>query len=250
MNSLFLGEDGLALEGADLSIYMDTDQMTVLTIGFGQRPSHSHGEEHEGYGAYEAYRVLEDVATIGFRRDHLFDDFRVLRMSAFGGMGDAEDGQTSWFAGAGFEAQWRENGLEQGGQALRWRTEAMRFLGDAAEEHDEDHDDDHEGEHDDEAEHQDYEEHGGALSSWGLTSELTYEVHPHAHPFLRLDYVSGSDSFDLPEWIRYTGGVTFPFTDAPHTFIRLQVNADERGDESEQAVWAQFGISLGSGEVR
>src|SRR5690606_35151937 len=45
-HSLFLGEDGLALEGGDLSIYMDTEQVTVLTLGFGQRPSHDHHHEH------------------------------------------------------------------------------------------------------------------------------------------------------------------------------------------------------------
>jgi hypothetical protein len=139
-HSLFLGEDGLALEGGDVSIYMDTAQSTVLTIGFGQRPSHDHahdhGEEddhddeahdHSDFGAFEPYRVIDDVATIGLRRDHGFSDFHKLGLAAFGGMGDNELGDNSWFAGAGLEYQWRENGFEPGGRALRWRTEVIRF---------------------------------------------------------------------------------------------------------------------------
>lgn len=269
VHSLFLGEDGLGLEGGELSIYMDTEHPTVLSVGFGQRPSHDHahdhGEEddhddevhdHSDFGAFEPYRVMDDVLTVGLRRDHGFSDFHKLGLAAFGGMGDNEFGDNSWFAGAGLQYQWRENGFEPGGRALRWRTEVIRFFSDAGD-HDDDHADEHEDDHADEhAEDLDHDEdhdHEMTLSNvsnWGLTSALTYEAHPHFHPFLRFDYVAATDALDLSEWVRYSAGVTIPLYDNPGLFFRLQGNADERGDESEQSLWAQVGLSWGGGEVR
>jgi len=71
------------------------------------------------------------------------------------------------------------------------------------------------------------------------------------HPFARVDYVAEVDDLELPEWIRYSAGVTMPFGDYPGATVRLQANADERGDESEQSVWLQVGFRLGGGaEVR
>lgn len=275
IHSLFLGEDGLALEGADLSFYLATAHPTVFTIGFGQRPSHDHNhghghddsdeyeEEHDDethahadFGAFEPYRVLDDVVTVGLRREQGFNDFHKLGLTAFGGMGDNEFSDSTWFAGAGIEYTWRENGFEPGGRALRWRSEAIRFFSDtsgdegthedydeAGHEDEEAHDDDHGDEHD----------HPSVLSkvsSWGLTSELVYEAHPRFHPFVRLDYVAATDTLDLPEWIRYTAGMTFPLHQTPGLFLRLQGNADERGDAGEQSLWAQLGFSWGGGEVR
>lgn len=280
-HALFLGEDGLATEGADLSVYLDTRHPTVLTLGFGQRPSHDHdhgghdddhGHEedhghdeehdedhdehaHEGFEAYEAFRVSDDVFTLGLRRDQVFNDFQRLGLAAFGGFGENEGGEDSWFAGLGTEYTWRENGLEPGGRALRWRTTVMWFEGDAHAEHHEEEDahDEHEEEHHEEAHHADDhdDEHGGDLSSWGLNTQLVYEATDWAHPFVRLDHVAEADDAGIPEWTRYSGGVTFRFADNPGASVRLQANADERGDESEQSVWLQVGLNWSGGpEVR
>ena len=283
IQSLFFGEDGLALEGGDFSMYMDTEQVTVLTIGYGQRQAHDHnhghgseeddhdhdhGDDHDhdddhghesgDYNSYEEYRVQDDVITVGLRRDHVFNDFQILRGTLFGSMGDNELGESSWLGGAGLEYQWRENGYEPGGQSVRWRTQVVRFDGGSVEYHDHEddhgHDDDHEEDHadDHEDDHDDdhAEEGGGIVSTWGITSEIEFQAHPRVHPFARFDYVGASEELDLPEWTRYTVGMTIPLTDTPHAFLRLQGNADERGDESEQSVWAQLGLSWGGGEVR
>lgn len=282
-HALFLGEDGLALEGADLSVYFGDRNPTVLTVGFGNAPSHDHDhghsdeeeheddhdehddheEEHEddhddhGHGSFEGleeYRPVDDVFTVGIRHDRLLNDFHQLRFAGFGGTGDSELGETAWFAGAGVEYQWRENGLEPGGRALRWRTEIIRFRGDAGShdhDHEEDHDD-HEDDHDDhgEEEEEHHEEEGGDASSWGLTTEVVYEATDWAHPFARIDYIDSIDGLDLPDWTRYSGGVTFHLTQDPNVTFRLQANADERGDESEQSFWAQLGFAWGGPEVR
>jgi hypothetical protein len=281
VHSLFLGEDGLALEGGELSLYLATEQPSVLSFGFGQRPSHDHAHahgddhaeddhadhdhaedehDHSDFGAFEPYRVLDDVFTVGFRRENGFNDFHKLSLAAFGGIGDNEVGSSSWFAGAGVEYQWRENGFEPGGRALRWRTEAIRFFSDAGahddhdheEDHDDDHDEDHHDDHADEhaEEDHDHEEVLSSVSSWGLTTELTYEANERVHPFVRLDYVASTEALDLSDWIRYSAGMTIHLHDEPGLFLRLQGNADERGDESEQSLWAQIGMSWGGGEVR
>jgi len=294
VNSLFLGEDGLALEGADLSMYFGDLNPTVVTLGFGNAPSHDHdhghsdddheehgedhdheehdhdaehddheeedhddhGHSHEGFGGFEEYRPADDVFTLGIRHDRFINDFQQLRFAGFGGMGDSEIGETSWFAGAGVEYQWRENGLEPGGRAVRWRTEAILFEGEAgSHDHDEDHDHDHEEEHDDDhdedhEEHDHGDEHGEDVSSWGLTTEVVFEATERVHPFARFDYIASTDGLDLEDWTRYSGGVTFHLTQEPHVQLRLQANADEQGDESEQSFWAQLGFSWGGPEVR
>lgn len=271
VNSLFLGEDGLAVEGADLSFYFGASRNNVITLGYGQRPSHDHDhghggeeehgeeEDHEdehhheagGIESFEPYRVMDDVFTLGFKNLHRFDDFKSVNSALFGGWGENEGGTDSWFAGAGVEFTWRGNGLEPGGKALRWRTEVMLFDSEAsAHDHEDEHgeEEDHEEDHHEEEEHA--EEEGMDVSTWGFTTELVYEALPQLHPFGRIDYIADTSGLAFPEWVRYTFGATFPFSQDPSTFIRLQANLDEFGDQSEQAFWAQVGFGWGGAEVR
>lgn len=201
---------------------------------------------------------MEDVFTLGLRHERSIDDFNQLRFALYGGLGESEIGEDSWFAGAGFEYEWRENGLEPGGSSVRWRTELIRFLADngehdhghEGEDHDEDHDDDH-GDEDHGDDHGDEEESMASISSWGFTSEVLYIASDRFHPFVRIDYADGSPVLEAEDWTRYTAGATIPLVNDPAgLYLKLQANFDERGDESEESFWAQLGFSWGGKEVR
>jgi len=290
-HALFLGEDGLSTKSGEVNFYVGDRNPLVLTFSFGQRPDHSHAHGHveeeaheheeedhhheeeeghhheeeeahgheghdhgEGFQQLEAFRVQDDVFTAGLRKDVVLDDFNRWTFAGFGGTGDTEEGEDAWFAGLGVEYQWRENGLEPGGRALRWRTEVIRFAGKGHAEHG--HEEEH-GEHEDEDHHEEEHAHGDeheeetfSVSGQGISTELLYEATPHVHPFGRIDAIASVDALDLPSWIRYSAGVVFPLNHDPGLYIRVQANADDRGDEQEQSAWVQLGFSWGGPEVR
>ncbi len=287
VNSLFLGEDGLATKAAELNWYSQGDNPLVLSLSFGQRPDHSHdhghggedehghededhddeeheGEEHEehgdehghehgeGFEALEEFRVQDDVWTLGLRKDLAVDDFNRWTFAGFGGGGDNETGESSWFAGVGVEYTWRENGLEPGGRAVRWRTEIIHMDGKAGA-----HDDDHEEEHEEEEHEEEHEEHGDddhheegstSISGIGFSSEVKVEATDLVHPFLRFDYVDSIDELEASDWFRTSIGTALKVYEGVE--LKLQANFDERGDESEQSFWAQIGFAWGGPEVR
>jgi hypothetical protein len=259
-HALFLGEEGLSTQGGEVNFHLDGPHPTVLSLSFGKAPSHSHahghveehhedeGDEHEehahtheeGFGSLEAFRLQDDILTLGLRRLYRHNDFHSFTLAAFGGVGDNEEGGDAWFAGAGLEYQWRENGLAPGGRALRWRSEVIRFAANGAA---------HEEEHHEEAEHE--HEENIFVSARGLSTQLVCEATPHVHPFARIDAIGAIDALELSSWTRYTLGATFPLlAHDPGLYLRLQGNADERGDESEQSIWLQVGFSWGGPEVR
>lgn len=279
MNALFLGEDGLQTEGGELNFHLPTAVPGVLSFSFGNAPSHDHdhghGDEdhdedhdadhddheeeheedhddhaHEGYGSLEEFRLKDDVFTVGYRTLLRRNDFHSWTLAAAGGMGDNEAGGDAWFALLGAEYAWRENGLEPGGRAVTWRTEVVRFSGEAGahgeDDHEEEHDHDAEHDHDDE-----YDDgHGEKAESWGVSTQVGYQMTERLRPFARLDYVDGVSDLDLDSWTRLSLGGTVTLAQHPAAYVRVQGNFDERGDESEQSVWLQLGLSFGGPEVR
>jgi hypothetical protein len=266
-HALFLGEDGLGTRSGEINWYSPGQNPIVLTASFGQRPDHDHdhGHDHEesGFSDLESVRVQDDVWTVAARGDWVIDDFNRWSFAGFGGGGDSESGESSWFAGAGVQYLWRENGLEAGGRAVRWRAEAIILDGTASahehhdheeDHHEEDHHDGHEEDHHEDDHHEydhdhDHEE-GVGVEAYGISTEILYEATERIHPYVRLDYVDGLSELDAPEWLRISVGTTFILNPEHHLQLRLQANADERGDESEQSLWLQLGFSWGGPEVR
>ena len=270
-HALFLGDEGLQTLGGELNFHLDTRWPSVLSISFGSAPEHDHHghghddhghddhghdahghddhghDDHGDHGALEELRLEDDFVTLGFRKQFRQNDFHALNTALAGGRGDNEEGGNTWFALAGLEYHWRENGFEPGGREVIWRTEVIRFSGDAnGRHHDDDHHDDDHADH-----HDDHDEDGHMRAQgWGYSTLLAYQATDRLRPFARLDRVDGLSGLDLPSWTRYSVGTRFNFTQNPATYLRLQGNFDERGSESEQSVWVQLGFSFGGPEVR
>jgi hypothetical protein len=269
-HALFLGEDGLQTLGGELNFHLDTASPSVFTVSFGQRPGHGHDHGHDDYGhghddhghghgdwgELEEFQLDEDFVTMGFRTLLRRNDFHSLTLATAGGKGTNEEGGDTWFALLGAEYAWRENGFEPGGRSVNWRTEFIRFSGKGHEEHGHGHDDhghDDHG-HDDHGHghghDRDDDEHGERASGWGVSTQVAYQMTDRLRPFARLDYVNEIAGLDLDSWTRFSLGGTMALASNPYAYLRLQGNFDERGHDSEQAVWLQFGMSFGGPEVR
>lgn len=272
---LFLGEDGLQTLGGELNFHLDTAAPSVFTVSFGQRPGHAqhdhghgnghddhghddHGGGHDDHGDYddlEEFRVDEDIVTIGFRTLLRRNDFHSWTLATAGGKGTNEEGGDSWFALLGAEYAWRENGFEPSGRSLNWRTEYIRFSGKGeghqGQGHDDHGDDEHgrdEHGHDDHGDDDDHDDE--KASGWGVSTQVAYQMTDRLRPFARLDYVNDVSGLNLDSWTRFSLGTTVTLPSQPNAYLRVQGNFDERGDDSEQAVWVQLGLSFGGPEVR
>ena len=253
-NSKFLGEDGLLLEGADLTWTLPTRMepyfTALATLGFGQAPAHGHAphEEHEPghedeegalYESDEGF-PMDDVVTARLVGRHRPSDFHQWTggISAARGTNGFDRGSHVW--GIDLEYQWRENGLESGGRAFRWRNELLRREVEAFSEHDEDDD----GVID--------ETHSGTFDETGLHTHVLYTAHDRIDTGLRLAWLGGIDEFGDQARFRVSPAVTFWLTPERKASLRAQYNFDAIEDGKDgHALWLQVNILLGGArEVR
>lgn len=249
-NTEFLGEDGLLLEGGDLTWTVPTRMepyfTALATLGFGQAPAHGHEEheahEHEEGALYESDEgvPMDDVVTARLVGRHRPSDFHQWTGGISAARGTNGFDRRSHVWGIDLEYQWRENGLESGGRAFRWRNELLwREVG-ASSEHDEDDD----GVID--------ETHSGTYDETGLHTHLLYTPHDRIDTGLRLAWIGGIDEFGDQARFRVSPAVTFWLTPERKASLRAQYNFDAVEDDKDgHALWLQLNIALGStGEVR
>ena len=273
----FLGEEGLAYDGGDITWYAPTPFTSALTLSYGEVLSHGHGEGEE---EEEAEEILfnDEVFTANLLTKVNYNDFNQFAAGGSIATGDNEFGDETDVYGLYASYTWRENGLEPGGRFLTWNNElfwrdygvgAGHGHGHEEEEeshHDEDEDhedeDDHEDEgHEDEGhedEHADEDDHGDEEGhepvgddEFGLFTELIYGTGSWLDAGVRLGYVSGIDEVDLDERFRVSPLATIYLSKQRNLFLRLQYNYDdlEHGEEAHSA-WAQLQYSFGTSEVR
>ncbi|MCU0777301.1 MAG: hypothetical protein MUF86_06495 [Akkermansiaceae bacterium] len=242
----FLGEDGLLLQGGELGwlLPLGTDPawVSVATLGYGNARSHEHehgheeGEEefpHEG----EESALADDVWTARLMTRYRFDDFHTVTAGfsyAAGTNGFERDTDV-----IGFDAEylWRENGLEPGGRAFRWRNELLWRDVDAYSEHDEDED----GVID--------EIYSGTYQEWGFYTHAIYSWNDRLDTGLRLGWVEGVDDFGQDERFRISPAATWWFDEGRRVGLRAQYNFDSiASSDDEHSLWFQLSIALGSSE--
>lgn len=247
----FLGDDGLLLEGAEVSwtLPLGTDPVftSIISAGFGNAPAHDH-EHHHDHGVDEPHHEADgalpndDIATLRWMARFRFDDFHSITIGTSCANGNNQLHRETQVYSMDAEYLWRENGLEPGGRAFRWRNEYLWREFGAYSEHDEDGD----GVIDTTLGDEIFDEN---LRENGFYSHVIYSWNPRLDTGLRLGWVEGNHSVGLDETIRISPAVTWWLDDAKSIGLRTQYNLDTvRHGDDDHALWFQLNISLGSGE--
>ena len=244
-NVRFLGEDGFAYDGGELTWLVPTPWTDALSVGFGSAVAHSHDhgeeghddEEHEGdhdedhddHGhseEAEMARPQNNIIVARYQAQFGSSDFHRFQAGGSFLTGDNGFGMTTRIYGADFTYTWRENGLEPGGKQFRWRTEWLM---------------------------RDVENDEGGFEDSGFNTALLWEFVENWEAGLRYGYVEGVEDPELPERHRTSASIArkFDFGNDLTGIVRLQYNHDDIKEHgTENSVWLQFGFDWGPGEVR
>jgi len=258
--SRFLGEDGLLLRGGELSwmpSFASGPAFTaVLSLGFGNARSHDHSHGHGGHDDHgheeddddedddhghgggrfdgEESALEDDIWTVRAMGRYRLDDFRSVTAGLSWAGGTNGFGRDTHVIGLDAEYLWRENGLETGGRAFRWRNELLWREAEAYDVHDEE---------------DGPEIHRGTFREWGFYTHAIYTWHDRLDTGLRLGWVEGIDEFGQDERFRVSPVVSWWFDDARRIGLRAQYNYDAiASHRDEHSLWLQLNIALGSDE--
>ena len=238
----FLGEEGMATQGGEVTWKLPFESMTftsLLSVSVGKAVTHDEEEEavEEGSGPRfdaEGAGFTDTLVVVNWTNLYRLNDFHSLRAGVSFAHGENAWGRNSSIYGGHAEYQWRANGLEKGGNYFRWRTELMVRDLQAVE-----------------AE----SKRNGSLSEWGASSALVYGLATASvgvfESGLRFDYVQGIDEADLDQRWRLSPALTWYPSESRNLSLRLQYNLDHTDSEgTSHGVWAQIGVNWGGGEIR
>lgn len=272
VNSRFLGEHGILLRGAEVSwtlpLGSDPAFVSIASVGYGEARPHEHDHDHGNHEHEHGEEALfegedavldQNIWTARLMGRYRASDFHQFTAGASWAGGDNSFGRSTDVAGIDFEYLWRENGLEAGGRALRWRNEFLWrrvgafSAGSHGHEEEHGHEDDH-GDHHEEEEHHEEEDHAaeamsGTYEEIGLYSTLVYTWNPRLDTGLRVGWVEGIEDFGQAERLRVSPNVSWWLDDSRRVGARVQYNYDRiSGADDEHSVWFQLNIALGSRE--
>lgn len=246
-NVRYLGDDGFAYEGGEVSWLVPTPFDDILSVGFGSAVVHDHDhgdEEHEdehddddhddddhedehGHDEEaEQARPEKNIVAIRYQARFGANDFHRFQVGGSFITGDNGFDRTTNIYGADVTYTWRENGLESGGKQFRWRTEWMM---------------------------RDVENDEGGFEDSGFNTALLWEFIEGWEAGVRYDWLEGVDDPELAERNRISASLTkhFDFGDDFTGLVRLQYDHDDiDGEGTEDSIWLQFGFDWGPGEVR
>lgn len=246
--SRFLGEDGMLLQGAELSwtLPFNADPVFVSIASIGYGDARDHGGHDHAHGTAEfphegdESTLANDILTARLMGRYRFDDFKSITAGLSWADGTNGFGRGGSVFGLDAEYLWRENGLEPGGRALRLRGEILWRDVDAYSEHDEDENGVIDVTTGDEIFSGNYQE-------TGLYTHAIYTWGPHLDTGLRLGWVEGVADFGQAERFRVSPSVTYWFDSERRIGLRTQYNYDRvAGDDDEHSVWFQLNLAFGS----
>lgn len=237
---VFLGEDGLRTDGAELSWMRDYSAGEVSISGsYGKAVVHEHDDAgHGGHALEEESQELAyingDLLSVRSQVTYGNTDFVQHRLGLGFAQGENGYGRDTELVGADYTFTWRENGVEKGGRAV---SAGVEYFYRNVEWHDEV----------DPSITGDSSQHSIALK----TSYAWNENWKLAARYEWMDAVSGS-SFSLYDRERTSLALTHTrqLGDEWSTQARLQYNHDKVADESSNNLYLQLGFSFGGGEVR
>ena len=250
--SRFLGDDGLLLQGGELSwtLPLGTDPalVAVASLGFGHAREHDHSHSHGGHGhgdedhggghfVGEESALEDDIWTARVMGRYRFDDFHSVTGGFSWAGGTNGFGRDTHVVGLDAEYLWRENGLEPGGRAFRWRNELLWREAQAYDVHEEE---------------DGPEIHHGTFSEWGFYTHAIYTWHDRLDTGLRIGWVEGIDDFGQNERFQISPAASWWFDKARRIGLRAQYNYDAiASHDNEHSLWLQLNIALGDAtEVR
>lgn len=244
INVIFLGEDGFAFEGGEVTWLVPTSWEDALSVGFGSAVTHDHAhgeeehdddhddddddhdDEHGHNEEAEMARPEKNIVVIRYQAQFGNNDFHRFRAGASFLTGENGFGRDTNIYGADFTYTWRQNGLEPGGKQFRWRTEWMM---------------------------RDAETDEGSFDQYGINTALLWEFIENWEAGLRYGHLQGVADPAIPERHRTSASLTrrFNFGSDLTALIRIQYNHDDiKGHGNEDSIWLQFGFDWGPGEVR
>lgn len=247
-----LGEHGLVTRGAEVTWKMPVPWSSTLSASYGRIHSESHGpheEESEPLFEAEGAMFTDNLTSVLWTNSWNLNDFHQFRGGLSAAWGENVWGRTTSLYGAYVQYEWRENGLESGGDYFRWRTEVMWRDADVMSGHLPGEEEEEEGEegHEDESM-------PGSINDWGLYTSAVWGKALRRgilEAGLRYDYISGERDAELLQRHRISPVLTYYFDPRHTAFVRLQANFDDiERHEHEESVWLSFGVNLGGAEVR
>ena len=229
LNVRYLGEDGFAFDGGEITWLLPTGIKDALSIGLGSAVAHEHeeeGDDDDHSEEAEMARPDKNIISVRYQAEFGSNDFHRFQAGGSFLTGDNGFGMTTDIYGADFTYTWRENGLESGGRQFRWRTEWLM---------------------------RDVENDEGGFDDSGLSTALLWQFIENWEAGLRYGYVEGVSDPELAERNRTSLALTrfVDFGNEITGILRLQYNHDDiKGHGNENSIWFQFGFDWGPGEVR
>ena len=242
--SRFLGDDGLMLQGGEMSwtlpLGMDPALVSIASLGYGNAPAHEHAHEHGGEETPhegEEGTLADHVWTARLMGRYRFDDFHGITAGTSWASGTNGFGRGTDVFGIDAEYLWRERGLESGGRAFRWRNEFLWRDVEAFSEHD----DNGDGVID--------ETFRGTYDECGFYTHAIFTWNEKLDTGLRLGWVEGVDDFGQDERFRISPSFSYWLDSDRRVGFRTQYNFDSiSGRDDEHSIWFQLNIALGSSE--